>query len=120
MKRQATGRLGEKLAGEFLAEQGYVIRETNYRCAEGEVDLIAEHRGALVFVEVKTRRSRDFGIPEEAVTPAKMAKLRRVAETYLQEQESPPENWRIDVVAIELAGGRIARIELFENAVADG
>ncbi len=120
MKRQDTGRLGEKLAGEFLKKRGFRLLETNYRCTEGEIDIIAEHSGSLVFVEVRTRKSLVFGTPEESITPAKMAKLRAVAAHYRQTHENLPPGWRIDVVAVELdRENRLSRIELIENAVGE-
>ncbi len=121
MKRRDTGILGEKLAREFLEKQGYQIWQTNYRCPEGEIDIIAKHEDSLVFIEVRTKKSLEFGSPEESITPAKMEKLREVAAHYRQTHENLPDSWRIDVVAIELGkDNKISRIELIENAVGDG
>lgn len=118
MKRRDTGRLGEKLAREFLEKQGYRIRETNYRGPEGEIDIVAEHQDYLVFVEVRTKRSLAFGSPQESITPTKMKRLRATAARYRQAHTNLPLSWRIDVVAIELdRPGQPARIELIENAV---
>ena len=61
MNRQDTGRLGENLAGNFLKERGYHILETNYRCPHGEIDIIARHEDCLIFIEVRTKKSRSFG-----------------------------------------------------------
>jgi putative endonuclease len=61
MKKRATGTKGEKLACEFLGRNGYDIVETNYRCPEGEIDIVARHRETLVFIEVRTKTSRQFG-----------------------------------------------------------
>ncbi len=120
MNRRKTGALGEKIACNFLGNNGYKIIETNYRCRDGEVDIVARQRDALVFVEVKTRKSLIFGTPEESITPAKMQKLKAVAEYYNQNHDDLPSEWRIDVVAIEInSAGKIARIELIENAVED-
>jgi putative endonuclease len=118
MKRRETGMLGEKIAGDFLAKNGYQIIETNYRCPEGEIDIVAKQQDTLVFVEVRTKRSRIFGSPEESITPVKKEKLRVLAERYGQEHENLPETWRIDVVAIQMEkDGRVKRIEIIENAV---
>ncbi len=118
MKRRDTGILGERLARDFLGKNGYHILESNYRCQEGEVDIIAQHGDTLVFVEVRTKKSQQFGSPEESITPAKMERLRKVAAHYGQAHENLPDSWRIDVVAIELnRKGRVSRIELIENAV---
>ncbi len=120
MRRRATGILGEKLAQDFLKKQGYHIRETNYRCLEGEIDIIAEHNDTLVFIEVRTKKSREFGSPEESITPVKMARLRSTASQYRQTHNNLPDSWRIDVVAIELdRREKISRIELIENAVGE-
>ena len=120
MKRRDTGILGEKLAKDYLKKRGYRIRQTNYRCSEGEADIIAEHEDCLVFVEVKTRRSLEFGIPEEAITAKKRERLRAVAARYRQEHDNLPQLWRIDVVAIELGPkNKPSRIELIENAVGE-
>ena len=120
MKRRETGILGEKLAADFLRERGYTVVETNYRCAEGEVDIVACHGDVLVFVEVRTRRSRRFGSPEESVTATKQERLRAVAARYRETHEDLPESWRIDVVAIDLnRGDRPSRIELIESAVGE-
>ena len=120
MKRRDVGILGEKLARDFLEKRGYRIRETNYRCPEGEIDIVAQHEDSLVFVEVRTKRGREFGTPEESITPVKMEHLRAVAAHYLQNHEGLPSSWRIDVVAVELDRGQsISRIELIENAVGE-
>ena len=120
MKRRNTGILGEKLAGDFLRKRGYRILEANYRCPRGEVDLIAEHNDYLVFVEVRTRRSREFGTPEESITATKKERLRAIAAHYQQTHDNLPQLWRIDVVAVELdKKGEPSWIELIENAVSE-
>ena len=120
MKRRDVGILGEKLAGDFLIKRGYHILETNYRCPEGEIDIVARHKDSLVFIEVRTKKSWQFGSPEESITPAKMARLRAVAAHYGQTHNNLPPSWRIDVVAIELdKRGQVSRIEIIENAVGE-
>jgi len=120
MKRRDTGILGENLARDFLAKNGYQILETNYRCPEGEIDIIARHEDTLVFVEVRTKKSQQFGSPEESITPTKMARLRTVAAHYGQTHSNLPPLWRIDVIAIVLnQRERVLRIELIENAVGE-
>ena len=120
MKRREVGIRGEKLARDFLGKNGYHILESNYRCPEGEIDIIARHKDCLVFIEVRTKKSRQFGSPEESITPAKMEKLRTVAAHYGQTHDNLPLSWRIDVVAIELnQKGQVSRIELIENAVGE-
>lgn len=120
MKRRDTGILGEKLARDFLEKRGYRIQETNYRCPEGEIDIVARHQDFLVFVEVRTKRSLDFGSPEESITPTKKERMRAAAFHYQQAHSNLPPLWRIDVVAVQLSQkGELSRIELIENAVGD-
>lgn len=120
MNRRDVGMLGEKLAKDFLKKRGYRIRETNYRCPQGEIDIIARDRDYLVFVEVRTKKSAQFGSPEESITPAKMHRLIAAASRYQQDHRNLPPSCRIDVVAVELNGeGKPSRIELIENAVGE-
>jgi len=117
--RKALGRLGEELTARALAARGYRIRERNWRCPAGELDIVAEDGDVLAFVEVKTRRGRKFGTPEEAVTPAKQAKLIELAATYVQDSGWPGD-WRIDVAAVELTpDGQLLRVEIVRNAVGE-
>jgi len=116
--RRGLGRRGEALAVAELERHGYTIRRRNWRCSEGEIDVVAEHDGWLVFVEVRTRRGRELGTPEASITAAKRARLIRVAQSYLSEFEPEESDWRIDVVAVELKkSGKLVRIEVYENAV---
>jgi len=118
MTRQSTGRLGERLARELLQKKGYRILTANYRCPEGEIDIVAGDKETVVFVEVRTKRSREFGSPEESITPGKMEKLRTLAARYCQEHPELPSSWRIDVVAVEVdRNDRPVRVELIQNAV---
>ena len=120
MKRSETGALGERIACDFLGKNGYEILENNYRCPEGEIDIIARQEDTLVFVEVRTKKSRLFGSPEESITLGKREKLRTLAQYYIQEHDNLPTDWRIDVVAIEMEKScRITRIEIIENAVGE-
>jgi putative endonuclease len=118
MKRNELGVLGEVIASEFLAKNGYEVLETNYRCSDGEIDIITKQEDSLVFIEVRTKRSKGFGTPEESITSAKKEKLRICAERYRQEHQNLPSDWRIDVVAVQMAkDGQVQRIEIIENAV---
>ncbi len=114
--RRQLGNWGEGRAAEFLRAQGYEIAERNWRCAAGELDLIAWEEECLVFIEVRTRRSQDYGTPQESVTPAKQAKLIQLAQTYIQQHPELECTWRIDVVGVEVEGSR-SRITLIRNAV---
>ncbi len=120
MKRRDTGIQGEKLAKDFLKKRGYRIVETNFRCPEGEIDIVARHKDFLVFIEVRTKTSLEFGSPEESITAAKKARMRATAFHYQQTHNNLPLLWRIDMVAVELnRKGEPGRIELIENAVGD-
>ncbi|MBA7641886.1 hypothetical protein ES703_49572 [subsurface metagenome] len=120
MRRRDTGILGEKLAKDFLKKRKYRILETNYRCSQGEIDIVARHKDTLVFIEVRTKTSLDFGSPEESITPAKKERMRTAAFHYRQTHRELPQLWRIDFVAVELnQKGELERIELIENAVGD-
>ncbi len=116
--RLSLGRRGERLAEQKLAAAGYQVVARNYRCALGEVDLIARHAGVLVFVEVRTRRGAAFGTPEESITPRKRQHLIAAAQSYLQENELADIAWRIDVVAVALSTrGELQRVDHIENAI---
>jgi len=104
-KRQFGDR-GERLVERYLRRQGYRIVARNVTTGRmGELDLVAVHRGTLVFVEVKTRRSTAYGSPEEAVSPAKLEKLSRAIQWYLQQKGLERVRYRLDVVAIGYADG---------------
>lgn len=116
--RQRLGALGERLAREHLERRGYRVLEANYRSPSGELDLVALEGGCLVCVEVRTRRGKTYGTPEESVTGDKARRLVALAEEYAQAHPELPADLRIDVVAVELTErGRLARIEVHQNAV---
>lgn len=102
------GRAGEIKAAEFLKKNGFKILTTNYRTSFGEIDIVADDNGTLVFVEVKTRSSDDFGAPSEAVNAKKREKYYKVASFYLQKEKKLDSPCRFDVVEIE--NGRINHI----------
>lgn len=117
-RRQTLGKLGEDLAAHRLAAQGYNVRDRNWHCATGELDLVLEHADTLIFVEVRTRRGDRFGTPEESITPRKRARLISAALTYLNEHAASNRAWRIDVVAIEIGPrGEVVRFNHLENAL---
>ena len=99
--KDAVGRFGEDLADAALRAQGYEVLDRNWRCSDGEIDLVALDEAELVFVEVKTRTSTAFGDPAEAISPAKASRLRRLAVHWLaaHPQHRYP-SLRFDVVAI--------------------
>ena len=116
--RKRLGDAGEEIARRELVRRGYVVRERNWRCPEGELDIIAELGDALVFVEVRTRRGDRFGTPEESITLAKRAHLIAAAQAYLQAQSLQDRDWRIDVVAVAMSDrGQLQRVDVIENAI---
>jgi len=109
------GKEGEEKAAALLVEKGFEIIERNYRYGKGEIDIVARDKDFLVFVEVKSRESLEYGKPEEAITKRKMSQIRKIAESYLAEKNITNENIRFDVVAILFLNGEIS-IEHYENA----
>jgi len=98
------GRRGEKLAADFLREQGYKILESNYRCKVGEIDIIARQGELIVFVEVKTSGTDRFGAPQSWVGPRKQRRLVSLASFYLQENRIAGCDVRFDVIGVEWKG----------------
>ena len=105
------GRWGEDLAARHLERLGLVILERNWRCRTGEIDIIASDEDTIVFCEVKTRSSEDFGSPLAAVTPRKLRRLRALAGEWLRAHDHRARDVRIDVIGILLARGDTATIE---------
>ena len=98
--RQAVGAYGERVASRYLEAAGLVVLARNWRCPDGEVDLILRDGADVVFCEVKTRRGGRFGTPAEAVSAAKVRRLRRLAARWLAESSIRPREIRFDVVAV--------------------
>ena len=92
-------------AVEYLKGQGYRILERNWRTSYGELDIVASHKGELVFVEVRTLESEHLLFPEESVGAGKQRRLARLATAYVQRTKHEGE-WRIDVIAIDRNGLR--------------
>ncbi len=114
---RTVGDLGETLACAALQRRGYEIVERNWRPrlreVRGEIDIVARDGDCWAFVEVKTRRSRRAGLPEEAMTPRKLATVTELAQVYLYERNLGQVTWRVDLVAIELdAQGRVKRLSI--------
>jgi putative endonuclease len=117
--RQRIGFWGEELAAEKLRGEGFTILAQNVRTPYGELDLIARRDNLIVFVEVKTRTSKSFGQPEDAVTWRKRDHILQSIDHYLQDHPELDCDWRVDVAAIQgRPGGREADIVWFENALA--
>lgn len=116
--RQKLGKFGEKLACKYLRERGYKIVDQNYRTRNGEIDIVAEEGKILVFIEVKTRTSRVFGFPEEAIDVRKQYKLAKTAEHYLMAHRLYDRDYRIDSFGIEIDGqNKKARIRHKKDVV---
>jgi putative endonuclease len=120
-ERRSVGRSAEALAARYLERRGYGIIARNWRCAQGEIDLIARDGETLVFVEVRARRSSTRGLAEESVTRAKQQRLAALAEAYLyrlQEDGTPWHGpWRIDVIALRLTPDGTAGLRHLQHAV---
>ncbi len=114
LAKKILGREGEDRAAKFLKKQGYKILERNYSTPQGEIDLIALHRGEVVFVEVKTRTNESYGAPELAVNPRKQQRMIKAALGYIKYKKLHQVPCRFDVVAISAATEK--EIDLIENA----
>jgi putative endonuclease len=113
--RKTLGQECETAAAHFLRRKGYKIIHRNFRNSLGEIDIVARHKGVLVFVEVKARRSLDYGHPKWAITPAKQRKLSQVALAYLKSQGSTQTKARFDVVTV-VSAAQGPNIEVIANA----
>lgn len=104
-QKDELGRHGEQLATDHLEACGYRILDRNWRCSQGELDLVAEDDGTLVFVEVKTRSGTAFGDPAAAVTPQKLARIGRLAGAWCAEHRPRSRRMRVDIVGIVVPRG---------------
>jgi putative endonuclease len=111
----SVGSRGEDAAADAYLRRGYRLVARNWRCRLGELDLVVERRGMLVFCEVKSRRESMFGSGFDAVTWRKRQKLRALAEAFLQGTGSSPQAIRFDVASVALRAGGSA-VEVFEDA----
>jgi putative endonuclease len=107
----AVGDYGERVAQRLLARQGMRVLATRWRCRQGEIDIVAVDGDCLVVCEVKTRRSVLAGAPAEAVTHAKLARLRRLAAAWLAQQTVRYPEVRIDVVSVVVPRRGAPRVE---------
>ncbi|WGL53717.1 YraN family protein [Nocardioides sp. BP30] len=109
--KQAMGRYGEEVAKRHLTAQGMVVLDRNWRCAEGEIDLVLRDGDTLVVCEVKTRSDDAFGTPQQAVTPVKLERLQRLAERWVVARGLRPAEVRIDLVAVHRPRRGAAHVE---------
>ncbi len=118
--KQALGRMGEDLAAAYLQKKGYRLLERNYRCRLGEIDIIAVDGDILVFIEVRCRSSVQFGFPQESVRRFKQARVRKIAQYYLQgagARLAKAGRMRFDVLALLFnRDNELYRIEHIQNA----
>lgn len=110
------GNLGENLACDYLENIGFNIIERNYHYGHGEIDIVAEDGERLVFIEVKYRKSLEYGPPETAITKGKQKQIKRIAEAYLFENEIVDRPCRIDVIAILHLPGTEPALNHIKNA----
>lgn len=116
MNTLATGNQGEELACQFLQKQGYKILKRNYRIRGGEIDIVAMDQDYLVFVEVKTRWSHEYGLPAESMTSWKIKHLLKTARFYLQKIKWGDGPYRLDFVSVDYAdSSKNPQIELIKN-----
>lgn len=105
------GRRGEQLAAEHVQARGMAVLDRNWRCATGEIDLVARDGEQLVFIEVKTRAGLGFGHPLEAITQRKLARLRQLAVEWCRAHPDARGSVRIDAIGIVIAAGRTLSVE---------
>jgi len=109
------GRAGEETAADFLKNHGYRILFSNYKTKLGEIDIIAKDKGVICFIEVKTRTTDKFGLPQEAVSHIKQRQIGKAALVFLKEKKLLDKKARFDVVSVIYAQGR-PKIDLIQNA----
>jgi putative endonuclease len=115
--RKSLGDLGESIAADFLLASGYSIVDRNWRCPDGEIDIVALDGSTVVVCEVKTRRSTGFGSPFEAVTPEKSARLYRLAAAWRRAHDVRARPMRLDVVSIVFPADGVPRVEHLRDVV---
>jgi putative endonuclease len=106
---------GEEKACEFLRKKGYKIIDRNFRKGYGEIDIVAVYKSVLVFIEVKSRTSKSFGDPLEAISYWKLKSLIKTAEYYKLIHKNLPDQMRIDAVSVMIMGKEVLKIEHHEN-----
>jgi putative endonuclease len=113
---QVVGACGERIAAGYLCSRGLRLIERNWRTPHGEIDIIARDGPDLVFCEVKTRRSTRFGVPIEAIVPAKVRRMRRLAALWLASAQVRPREVRFDVVSVIRPPSGAPRVEHLRGA----
>jgi len=120
--KQVLGATGEEIAVDYLVSQGYVVFDRNWRSKSGEIDIIASEKfnsqDELIFIEVKTRSSRDYGDPIEAITATKYLRMYRLALEWLSENSASREAWRLDVISIVISRAQEIKIDHLKRVCA--
>jgi putative endonuclease len=120
--KQILGATGEEIAVDYLVSQGYVVFDRNWRSKSGEIDIIASEKfnsqDELIFIEVKTRSSRDYGDPIEAITATKYLRMYRLALEWLSENSASREAWRLDVISIVISRAQEIEIDHLKRVCA--
>lgn len=117
MKTRSIGLYGEKLARTYLEEHDHVIVDRNFRWRFGEIDIITRKKGILHFIEVKYRRTRDYGLPQESVIRKKQQRIKRTAQLWIQHRHLPADcEMHFDVLAISRDIKDRIRYEYIEDA----
>ena len=111
-----TGSKGEDIACQYLIKNGYKILEKNFKVSFGEIDLIVNKNNIICFVEVKTRNSLIYGLPEEAITEKKKSKIIKVAQYYIKNKHLYKYLFRFDVISIKLKNNNLENIKFIKNA----
>lgn len=115
MDKRLIGELGEIEAARYLRHHGYIINDANYRCRLGEIDIIAEDRKFLCFVEVKTRSENMMYSPSDAVNTAKRARIIAAAQLYMT-AKNPQKQIRFDIIEVYFENGEPVKLNHIENA----
>lgn len=115
MRTQINGKLGEDTACKLLRKKHYKILARNYRKPYGEIDIVAQHKQRIAFVEVKTRTGTDFGLPCESVTVSKQQKIIKTAQMYVQEHNLDGE-FAFDIVEVLLENDKVREVRHIEDA----
>lgn len=113
------GEWGEQIAADYLNNHNVKIIDRNIRTNYGEIDILGQKDGVLIFFEVKTRRTENFGNPEDAVNYIKQEHIKNSALEFIQSNQDMKTNWRIDVIAIYVRKKNKLQIRWFKNAIAD-
>ncbi|MFC2169307.1 YraN family protein [Acidobacteriota bacterium] len=116
LKPHDLGKKGEKVALQYLKKKKYKILEIRFRLFRGEIDIIASDKNILVFIEVKTRRDRRFGFPEEAVSQSKQQQIKKIAQGFLMSYKDQDKECRFDVISIIFDESKGSSVQHFKNA----